>query len=137
MANSDPARASSVVHDARFRLALEAAPTGMILVDRQGFIVLVNGQIERLFGYRREELMGQTIEIQRPHPHRAWPRRRPRAPGGGGRRGGPALRPGSRASPTLGLQLVQTLAEQLEGSFAAVPGSGATLQVTFPLKEEP
>ncbi len=47
----------------QFRLALEAAPTGMMMVDGSGKIVLVNAQIERLFGYPREELIGQQLEM--------------------------------------------------------------------------
>src|SRR5688572_18877564 len=39
----------------RFRLAIESAPSGMVMVDRQGSIVLVNSQAEKLFGYSREE----------------------------------------------------------------------------------
>lgn len=46
----------------RFRLAVESSPSGMVMVDRDGKIVLVNREIERLFGYRREELLGQPIE---------------------------------------------------------------------------
>ncbi len=46
----------------QFRLAIEAAPTGMMMVDQRGQIVLVNAQVEKLFGYRREELIGQPIE---------------------------------------------------------------------------
>jgi PAS domain S-box-containing protein len=46
-----------------FRLALEAAPVGMIMVDGSGRIVLVNSQIEMLLGYPREEVMGQPIEM--------------------------------------------------------------------------
>src|SRR6266852_3561212 len=43
----------------RFRLAVEAAPNGMIMVDREGTIVLANSQIEKMFGYRPEELLGE------------------------------------------------------------------------------
>jgi len=35
----------------------------MIVMNRQGQIVLVNAQVERLFGYQREDLLGQEIEI--------------------------------------------------------------------------
>jgi PAS domain S-box-containing protein len=55
---------------AQFRLAIEASPTGMIMVDPAGKIVLVNSQIERLFGFRRDELIGQTIEILVPERFR-------------------------------------------------------------------
>ena len=48
--------------DARFRAAVESAPNGMVMVDRVGKIILVNREIERLFGYGREELLGQPIE---------------------------------------------------------------------------
>jgi PAS domain S-box-containing protein len=64
--------------DARFRELLEAAPDAEVCVDAGGQIVLVNAQTERLFGYRREELAGQPVEILVPdaikagHPaHRA------------------------------------------------------------------
>jgi len=49
--------------DEQFRLAIEAAPTGMLLMDFSGSIVLVNAQIEKLFGYPRSELLGRPIEI--------------------------------------------------------------------------
>jgi PAS domain S-box-containing protein len=54
-----------------FRLALEAAPTGMIMVDRAGLIVLVNAQIERLFQYSRAELIGEPVEMLVPPRFRA------------------------------------------------------------------
>jgi PAS domain S-box-containing protein len=47
----------------KFRLAVEASPSGIVLVDREGKIVLVNSKIEELFGYRREELIGHSVEI--------------------------------------------------------------------------
>ncbi len=51
----------------KFRLVVETAPNGKIMVDRTGKIVLVNQLTESLFGYSRTELMGQTIEILIPH----------------------------------------------------------------------
>jgi PAS domain S-box-containing protein len=48
--------------EARFRTAVESAPNGMVMIDRGGKIILVNREIERLFGYGREELLGQPIE---------------------------------------------------------------------------
>jgi PAS domain S-box-containing protein len=57
----------------QFRLAVEASPTGMIMVDGQGLIVLVNAQIERLFGYEREELIGRPLSLLVPPV--SWPAR--------------------------------------------------------------
>jgi PAS domain S-box-containing protein len=54
-----------------FRLALEAAPTGMLLVDDSGRILLMNAQIENIFGYSHEDLMGQPLERLVPLPSRA------------------------------------------------------------------
>jgi len=49
--------------EARFRIAVESSPNGMVMVDSQGKILLVNRAIERMFGYRREELLGNSIEV--------------------------------------------------------------------------
>jgi PAS domain S-box-containing protein len=55
----------------RFRLAFESSPSGMIMVDKVGKILLLNSQTERLFGYDREELLGQSIDILVPSDVRA------------------------------------------------------------------
>jgi PAS domain S-box-containing protein len=47
----------------RFRLVVESAPNGLVLADASGAIVLVNAETERLFGYRREQLIGQPVEL--------------------------------------------------------------------------
>src|SRR6266704_3822650 len=64
--------------DRRFVGLLEAAPDAMVCVDGDGRIALVNAQAERLFGYHRDELVGQPVEMLVPdavrpvHPgHRA------------------------------------------------------------------
>lgn len=59
----------------KFRLAVEAAPNAMILVDKDGKIVLANAHTERLFGYAQSELLGQRLEMLIP------PRFRSRHPG--------------------------------------------------------
>lgn len=55
----------------RFRALLEAAPDAIIEVDREGRIVLLNKVAEQLFGYEREELLGQLVEILVPANVRA------------------------------------------------------------------
>ncbi len=47
----------------RFHRLLEAAPDAVVIVDRTGRILLVNSQTERMFGYRRDELLHQPVEI--------------------------------------------------------------------------
>lgn len=55
----------------RFRGLLEAAPDAIVIVDRSGRIVYTNHQTEALFGYGRDELMGQPVEILVPERFRA------------------------------------------------------------------
>src|ERR1700739_2263254 len=56
--------------DSRFDGLLEAAPDAIVGVDPAGRIVLVNGQAERLFGYAREELIGEQVEVLVPEAAR-------------------------------------------------------------------
>ena len=71
--------------DEQFRLAIEAAPTGMLLADHTGSIVLVNAQIEKLFGHPRAELLGKAVEVLVPARFRP---------------GHPALRTGFHRAPS-------------------------------------
>ncbi len=57
---------------------LDAAPDAMLAIDEAGLIVLVNAQAERLFGYRRAELIGRPVELLVPI---ADPKFRPSATG--------------------------------------------------------
>src|SRR5688572_25397107 len=54
----------------RYRLVVEAAPIALVAINREGTIQLVNAQTEKLFGYSREELLGQPVEILVPQRFR-------------------------------------------------------------------
>jgi PAS domain S-box-containing protein len=54
-----------------FRRVLELAPDGLMVADEDGVIRLANAQCERLFGYTRDELVGQPVEMLVPHDLRA------------------------------------------------------------------
>jgi PAS domain S-box-containing protein len=59
------------VKDDRFRLAVDASPAAMIMVDRGGAIEFANATTERMFGYRIDELVGQSIDMLVPNGLRA------------------------------------------------------------------
>lgn len=57
--------------DEQFRRLMEAAPDAMVIVDQSGRVLLVNSQTEKMFGYTREELLNQQVEILVPEKFRA------------------------------------------------------------------
>jgi PAS domain S-box-containing protein len=69
-ANEKQARGEARI-ERRFRELLEAAPDAIIEVDREGRIVLLNLVTEKLFGYSRQELLGQPVELLIPASVRA------------------------------------------------------------------
>src|SRR5262249_31701403 len=62
---SERKQAEEALHETeeRFRLVVESAPNAIVMINGGGNIVLVNSQSEKHFGYRREELLGQPVEI--------------------------------------------------------------------------
>jgi len=73
-----------VLLERRFRELLEAAPDAIMQVDAEGRIILLNRVAEDMFGYSRDELLGQPVEALIPHElharhaeHRAHYRQNP------------------------------------------------------------
>lgn len=59
----------------KFKALLESTPDALVIVDETGNIVIINQQTERIFGYKREEIVGKKVEVLIPerfrakHPH--------------------------------------------------------------------
>jgi PAS domain S-box-containing protein len=109
-------QAEQVGSEAQLRSFFEAAPQAILAVSSQGSIVLVNQRTEQMFGYTREELLGQNLELLLPERYRETHKRhrksyfaepRVRAMGTGmdlsGRR-----KDGSEFSIEIGLSYVKT-----------------------------
>ncbi len=64
-------RSSEEKSEERFRRVVESAPSAMVMIDASGRIEMVNAQAERVFGYPRSELLGQSVEMLVPERFRA------------------------------------------------------------------
>ena len=72
--SNDPASRAGAEINAEALLSASLAetfPEAVVAVDREGTILQINRLTEELFGYRRDELVGQKIEVLVPEPHRA------------------------------------------------------------------
>jgi PAS domain S-box-containing protein len=120
----------SELTDDAMRSALDAAPDGVV-VDEAGTIVFVNPMVEQLFGYAREELLGESVDrllptdVQMTHAaHRAAYVERPRARAMGS---GLNLRGRQRSGAGNGLVNMRRRAEGLGGrSEVSERASGGT-----------
>jgi len=65
------AKEESQKSEQQFRTLVEAIPDALVISDQEGAIRLVNAQTERLFGYRREEIVGRPIEMLVPRDLRS------------------------------------------------------------------
>ena len=54
----------------RFRQVVESAPNAMVMISQAGMIEMVNAQAERVFGFPRDEMLGQPIEMLVPERFR-------------------------------------------------------------------
>jgi PAS domain S-box-containing protein len=59
-------RSSRRLAEERFRQMVEGSPSGKVLVGQDGSIILANSPMEKLFGYAKEELLGQPVEVLLP-----------------------------------------------------------------------
>lgn len=65
-AEADARQLSAALADRKFEALIESAPDGMVIVNEEGAIVLVNARTEALFGYERQELLGQSVDMLLP-----------------------------------------------------------------------
>jgi two-component system sensor kinase FixL len=55
---------------AEFQALLDAAVDAIVVIDERGAIVTFSKAAERMFGYRADEVVGQSVAVLMPEPHR-------------------------------------------------------------------
>ena len=70
MTNDTPPAVVKGLDDDLFGQLIDSAPDAMVILGEDGIIRLVNLRAEELFGYRREELLGQPVELLVPQRFR-------------------------------------------------------------------
>ena len=53
-----------------FKLLSEAVSEGLLVVNSERIVVATNRKADRMFGYKREELIGQPLKVLVPDPYR-------------------------------------------------------------------
>jgi PAS domain S-box-containing protein len=59
----DAAISHAMAQEQNVRSLIQSAPNGILVVDDGGRITLINASIERLFGYKQEELLGRQVDL--------------------------------------------------------------------------
>jgi PAS domain S-box-containing protein len=57
-------------NEARLAQLIEGAPDAVVIIDAAGKVMIINSQTEEMFGYERDELLGQSVEVLLPERHR-------------------------------------------------------------------
>lgn len=66
----EKANRTLIAADNRFRMLVDAAPESMLIIDSTGNVILVNTELERMFGYAQDEVVGQSAEMLMPERYR-------------------------------------------------------------------